>query len=176
LLPWPTVSRATSRHPHSRRTSAIIAGQPGIFRDDVTLQVRTAARRKLIGLLLLGLAVRIVMPAGYMPAPIGEGGPFVPCPGGLSGALFLVDHGSGSGTHHSHGTGDAADADASTDVWEFCPFGAVFGSAVLVNDSYSALPVVQQGAPPAHRRLPVSLPELRPFHARAPPLLGPLQA
>ena len=48
------------------------------------------ARRRLIALVFLGLAVRVVMPAGYMPAPIGEGGSFVPCPGGMSGASLRV--------------------------------------------------------------------------------------
>jgi hypothetical protein len=126
-------------------------------------------RRKLTGLILLGLAVRAVMPAGYMPAPIGEGGPFVLCPGSLSGATLILAAQAQAAGHHGdqydHGSGDGSH------FWEFCAFGAALGAAAIGNDADLVLPVFEQVLISTRSELPARSPGLHPFDARAPPPL-----
>lgn len=136
----------------------------------VTTESDHRARRHLIGLVLLGLAVRVIMPAGYMPAPIGEGGPFVLCPGGLSGAqYFLADDGEHA-DGHEHDPDDARQANA----WAFCPLGAVFGSAVLVTDLVAAVPSPLTFVPAADPQSVEISTAIRTTRVRGPPQQQPL--
>lgn len=122
-------------------------------------------RRKLIGLIFLCLAVRVIMPAGYMPAAIGEGGPFVLCPGGLTGATAILSSLSHAGGHHGDLHGDGLH------FWEFCPFDAAFGTAIVDNDIEVVLPAFRQFFASARPQLAPRPAAPHPFHARAPPLL-----
>lgn len=84
-------------------------------------------RRALIWAVYLGLACRVLIPAGYMPAPLDEGGPFKPCPSGLSGRIF-ENHGEQFAEHLSgHGNATLDDHIA----WELCPTGIVLESFAL---------------------------------------------
>jgi hypothetical protein len=127
------------------------------------------ARRKLIALLFLGLAVRVVMPAGYMPAALGEGGPFVLCPGGLTGASFFLAAGS-EGEHHDHGSDESGEVNA----WEFCPFNTVSGSFGPVTDLPAAVSSFDTLAPIAAPELPWRSRFTGALRARGPPLKQPL--
>ena len=73
--------------------------------------------RTLIPWLLLALALRITVPAGFMPAPItGHGSTWlVPCPSNATSAEWLAGMGD-AGSHH----GDDSDHSA----FETCAFGA----------------------------------------------------
>jgi len=135
----------------------------------VTYDTDRPVRRKLIGLILLCLAVRIVTPAGFMPAPIGEGGPFVLCPGGSSAASLIFAARAHGGGHH--GDQHDHDSDDASRFWEFCPFGAAFGSAVIVTDVEFVLLEFEQIVPSAQPSFPHRSTTSYPFHARAPPLL-----
>lgn len=88
------------------------------------------------------LACRALIPVGYMPAPLGEGGPVVLCHGGLAGAFFrglsqaqspnvhmhMADDSAGTSSDHGHSD---LDPDASHEAWEHCPVGAAFSAAPL---------------------------------------------
>ena len=94
-------------------------------------------RLALIALVSLGLAGRILVPAGFMPAPLGDGWPIKLCPG-VPGNEFLLGaaaehgghhdshHGSDHGGHHGdHGPDERGDRNP-------CPVGSVFSSAALM--------------------------------------------
>jgi hypothetical protein len=110
------------------------------------------------------------MPAGYMPAPIGEGGPFVLCPGGLSGAQYFLADGGDHADGHEHDPDDAGQAD----TWDFCPFGAVFGSAVLVTDLAAAAPSPLTSVPAADPLSVEGSTAIRTTRVRGPPQQQPL--
>jgi hypothetical protein len=136
----------------------------------MTTKLSKLNRNSLFGLLFLGLAVRVVMPAGYMPAPIGEGGPFVLCPAGLVGAPFWLPAEEGVHTHADH----ADDEVNQAGIWEFCRFGAVFGSSVLVSDVAISVPSPKADAP-AEDYFSVASPfSIRILRARGPPQYQPL--
>ena len=113
------------------------------------------------------MAMRAVVPAGYMPAPLAEGGPFVLCPGGLSGANYFLAPGDGEHAHHGHGQG--ADGDDGAVGWEFCPTGFVSGLTALAAEPSFAVPFLRQYIPaPGH--VAAAYPAaVRSYHARGPP-------
>jgi hypothetical protein len=120
--------------------------------------------------LVLGMAVRALTPAGYMPGSLADGTPFVLCPGGTPGARWFLGQGTGHAAHHH---GHAAGGDESSDAsWEYCPFGAAF--AVAVASSEAALPGEFHGTTeiattpvfPLHSREPAVV------RARGPPVLA----
>jgi hypothetical protein len=49
---------------------------------------RLRRHRSLAGFVVLGMLCRAMIPAGFMPAPIGAGGPVAICHAGLAGELF----------------------------------------------------------------------------------------
>ena len=93
-------------------------------------------------------ALRIAIPAGFMPAPLAQGGPVIVCDGGFDGALLARAAASHSHHHdhmamaHDHGSmpmaadhtrpmhGDGADHEGVHAAWKHCPVGAVFGIAL----------------------------------------------
>ncbi len=127
-------------------------------------------RRNLIALLFLGLAVRVIMPAGYMPASIGEGGPFVLCPGGLSGASYFLATGSEVEGHHDH----ASDGPDQVNAWEFCPFNTVFASFGPITDPLAAVPSFDRFVPAAAPEFPYRSRFTGAPRARSPPPDQPL--
>ena len=87
-------------------------------------------RRTLISAMYLAFACRLLVPAGYMPAAWGEGGPIALCPTGLPAAL-MPEH---SGHHHDDGT----DTDH---LWENCPLGTLADTAAITPNVVFNLPV-----------------------------------
>src|SRR5690606_28419128 len=119
-------------------------------------------RRILFRLALIGFLGRALVPAGFMPAPLSDGGPIRLCHGGLAGAPFsLLENeraaeagaheqhaaaGVGHDAHHaSHASGErdaAAEGErAAHDGWDRCPVGAAFAFAFIVADVPLAEPV-----------------------------------
>jgi hypothetical protein len=84
--------------------------------------------RTLLGVAIVAFCCRVVIPTGFMPAALGDGGPFVLCPTGLPSGLL------NDGGHHG---GDQHGSDGSHEMvaWEFCPLGLLFDDAPL---SYQA--------------------------------------
>ena len=118
-------------------------------------------RRVLLGAAYLALSCRLLVPAGYMPSAIGEGGPISLCPVGLP-ADFLPE----TAEHHHD-----EDYGAAERLWEPCLFGAAADTAVAVESAHFEAFLLQKVALPAYAvRAP------HPFRApgyrsRAPPLL-----
>jgi len=101
----------------------------------------------LIRLALLAVACRALVPVGYMPAALSDGGPVKVCHGGLAGAFFAAlaeqrattgshaGHGEGAEHGHAHSPGSHGDqAPAGHEAWEHCPVGTVFAHAALTSD------------------------------------------
>ena len=117
-------------------------------------------RRALILATYLAFACRLMIPAGYMPAALGEGGPVTLCPMGLPAGL-LPEH---SGHHHEDGESRGTDL-----LWEYCPVGALADTASIIPDILFHLPVSQDVGP---AELDPADIVSRPFHGfrpRAPP-------
>lgn len=118
-------------------------------------------RRVLLGLAHVALASKLLIPAGYMPAAIGAGGPIALCPG-----EFPIELLSGPAGHADHGEHTEHD-DAS--IREHCSLGALAATPALAGASAVGIapaapgPIAQTEigiAPRVHSAL---------FRARAPP-------
>jgi len=119
-------------------------------------------RRILFRLALIGFLCRALVPAGFMPAPLSDGGPIRLCHGGQAGAAFAllenaraVESASsheqhapadvGHDAHHaSHASGDhdaaGKDQRAAHEGWDRCPVGAAFAFAFIAADAPLAEP------------------------------------
>lgn len=127
-------------------------------------------------------ACRALTPLGYMPATIGDGGPFALCPSGSqaelvqylqsrSGHAHHADNNHGASHGASHGAGHGS-GDASHDQHQDgsgCPIGASFAVAVPVTllDLYIPAPTVTPSALPVDAPV-ATAPALR-YLSRAPP-------
>lgn len=149
--------------------------------------MRLRRLRGVASLVVLGFLCRALIPAGFMPAAIGAGGPVVVCHGGLAGEFFrrLEEAKGGTaaatasaasyGEHAPHGAhpGSGAPDDNSPaavhEGWEYCPFGATFGTALLAGDVAPALLIPGQALEFVEPALPVPFPPVTSYRARAPP-------
>ncbi len=84
--------------------------------------------RMVVWMAYASLVCRLLVPVGYMPAPLSEGGPFVLCHGGYQGELVAYLSSSGHAEHAGH-----AEDNAVHDVWSYCPTGAASGSVALAS-------------------------------------------
>ena len=108
----------------------------------------------------LALACRLLVPPGYMPSALDEGGPVSLCPMGLPEG-FLPET---AGHHHDDDYGGAER------LWEPCLFGAAADSALDVEQVQFDVAMLQQVALPAYAvRAQHPLRALG-FRSRAPPL------
>jgi hypothetical protein len=137
--------------------------------------------RGVASVVVLGLLCRSLIPAGFMPAAIGEGGPVAVCHGGLAGEFFrrLEAPGAaepeafaGHGAHAAHGGqadhGAPAPA-ADHEGWEHCPFGAAFGAALPADDVAPELPTLVQAFEIVEATRPAAYRPASSYRARAPP-------
>jgi len=145
---------------------------------------------------VLGLLCRALIPAGFMPAAIGAGGPVAVCHGGLAGEIFLrlelaqrqsaetaaatsghdghaehaghLDHGADGGPYEPVAPETEVPA-ADHEGWEHCPFGAAFGAALLAADVVVELPFLAHSLEVVESSLPVPYRAVSSYRARAPP-------
>lgn len=129
----------------------------------MTTGISERRRANLICLAFLGLAVRVVMPAGYMPAPLAEGGPFVLCPDGFFSSTFTDATDAAPDDHHGHAANDAAD------IWKFCPFGFVFGSSAPATELAFAVDHLRPALPAFGDNVSIRSAVVLSYDARAPP-------
>src|SRR5690606_14556894 len=157
-------------------------------------------RLVLVKLALLGFLCRALVPVGFMPAALADGGPFSFCHGGPAGALLtaLVErrlHDASPETHaeartHAHDQSHPTDPastpahgaslaeqqhdhthDASHQGWDRCPVGTAFSFAVLAADVDLPLLALAHAFEPPPSDAPI-LGVLPPrYRARAPPLV-----
>jgi hypothetical protein len=131
----------------------------------------TSFRRQLAWLVFIGLALRAITPAGYMPAPLADGLPFVLCPGGVYGAAHVIasDHEPGGHVHHDSMRGDGG----SSGGWESCPFGNAFGAAAPTADTDPVAVFFRPVSLPAQADSFIATSITHPNRARAPPRKPP---
>lgn len=148
------------------------------------LMRRFAERRRTCVLFALAAAglLRLLVPAGYMPAPLSSGWPVQICPDGLPASAVHALLGQSHHHHHHHHLGKPAAGTASTldgatsaeagamAMPQPCELGAGFAGAIGLNAGALTLPALAQVAT-WHRPSP-STPDLRlltAFLSRAPP-------
>jgi len=92
------------------------------------------SRRTLRGATLLAVAAKLVVPLGYMPGALADGGPFVLCPAGLPPEfrVALADA-ADADVHASHAELDTRPAHDHADgaPWERCTLGGLAGLVPL---------------------------------------------
>ena len=92
--------------------------------------------------------LRAVVPVGYMPAPLSEGGPFVLCHGASAPTLRLIE--AHAGMHHAmhdgakhdgatHADPSGSPGDGHDERWDHCPLG-VGGSDLALAPQGLSLP------------------------------------
>jgi hypothetical protein len=139
--------------------------------------MRKGAGRLLIWLAYLGLACRVVVPAGYMPAPLADGGPIVLCHGGAAGQV-LSRLGELAGNHHSehgdqhrdHHPDTGEDGSGVHDAWEICPLGKVLTAAAITAEFTLHTLELSEPAPATEPRNLTAAVTHGAYWARAPPL------
>ncbi|MDH4108135.1 MAG: hypothetical protein OEW35_07445 [Gammaproteobacteria bacterium] len=120
-------------------------------------------------------ACRVLVPVGYMPAALADGGPFVLCPGGYQAELLqYLDSAPGDARHAAgHGAHAAGDHAAHAERSD-CSIGATFAAVAPTASLPLAMPAPQIVPPLAPaERLTASTTRAR-YHSRAPP--APLPA
>lgn len=116
-------------------------------------------------------ALRVMVPLGYMPAAIGDGGPFVLCPGGYQGALleYLGSSMASNQSFHDH-AGHASADHPSHHEGSDCSVGATFAAVapIAAQPFVPPAPAVERPAAPAD--LPPAAALAPRYHSRAPPV------
>lgn len=114
--------------------------------------------------LCLALALRAVVPAGYMPAPLESGAPFHVCPSTLpAGAYALL---APAATSETAGPGEASHPH------DPCPYAPLLSAGLPGPEAGAALPVFAAEPPVRAAALRPVLRSARAFEARAPPAVS----
>ena len=77
------------------------------------------------------LLLRAAIPDGYMPAPVGNGLPFVLCPSAVPAEFMVLL--TGSEHHHHHGAEGATDSGVEASQ---CPIGHMLTPAIAAGDNW----------------------------------------
>jgi len=175
-----------------RRMCGAILGPRPLSQTDymlITRLFRKYVRMSLLGILLLSLCIRVLVPAGYMPSSLATGGPFVICPDGLFNfELELATAQSDTsasghhGDHHQNHSGDDKPAEHdhegagghSSFSMESCPIGSVLGAAAATAVENSLLiAFIAHSTPLSDPHTVLRSFSSRLYQARAPPLATP---
>jgi len=115
-------------------------------------------------------ALRVLVPIGYMPAAVGDGGPFVLCPGGYQAELleYLAAAPASQAGVHAHAAHASADHTSHHEGSD-CSIGATFAAVAPVSAQpfVSPAPAVEPPVSPAD--LPLAAAPAPRYHTRAPP-------
>lgn len=95
----------------------------------------TIAKHALISATYLAFACRILVPAGYMPAAWGEGGPITLCPTGMPSGLL-----SQNSDHKHH---DSDENLPESQLWENCPLGTLIDTESIISAVQFHTPLFQ---------------------------------
>lgn len=93
----------------------------------MSMRKRSVIRTALLRATCIAFACRLLVPAGYMPAALGEGWPIKLCHQGLPEHLLGAHHDGHHQEHDQHDSGEQL-------LWEHCPFGALLGAALIVGE------------------------------------------
>jgi Protein of unknown function (DUF2946) len=118
------------------------------------------SRKSLLALTAVAVACKLLIPIGYMPAPISGGAPLMFCPDATAAVSLHAR------AHHREGHGKGG----SELKWDHCPYGALAKSAPI--SITLAAPIAPGAATPVPvLREPVRTGiRLAAFRARAPPI------
>jgi hypothetical protein len=108
-------------------------------------------------MVLATLALRAVVPAGFMPAAIGNGLPFEMCPSAVPAEILAAMSGAGHSHHQHHAGHNAAGSDGHFNTGD-CPIGQALSAAVAFDDLQPA--VIAPAAAPLNASEPAALPSL----------------
>ena len=116
-------------------------------------------------------ALRVLVPVGYMPAAIADGGPFVLCPGGYQAELIdylgaAAADGAGAGHHAGHAAQDHGSHAEGSD----CSIGATFAAVGPAATAPLVAPAPQALRPVVPAAVPSGAAPLARYLSRAPPL------
>ena len=100
------------------------------FQTVGSMDIVVRARRNALTLLLAAMALRAIIPVGYMPGSLGGELLFEMCPEGMPTAMVQA-----LGGKHHHGGGDD---EAATPGLEQCPMGHLLTPAAATNSSTTA--------------------------------------
>jgi hypothetical protein len=138
----------------------------------------------------VALAAKFLVPIGYMPASLADGGPIRLCDAGPLAELPTRSAAPGdhaSHAHEEHADGHAAsshsvpengpavghdhdDSSAGHHDWERCALGGLASLAALAGDGHIALPPLRPVRVAIAEVAPFSPQTVVPFRSRAPPL------
>ena len=118
------------------------------------------ARRGFLYAAYLALACRLLVPPGYMPSALAEGGPISLCPVGLPAGFVPESAG------HDH-----EDYGAAERLWEPCLFGAAVDTALATAKVHFDVTRLQLSGLPVHAVQVHNPPRALGFFSRAPPRL-----
>ena len=134
---------------------------------------------RLIWPILTIFAVRAIVPIGYMPASLADGGPFTLCHGSSAATLALIEahiarqhvgmsHAAPTaGAEHGH---PMHDGERTHDKhWDHCPLGIGSADAALSHATEFALGETESIALPELSLSRAFVGRVRPYRSRAPP-------
>lgn len=141
-------------------------------------------RSTLRGTAALALAAKFVVPVGFMPAAVADGGPFRLCDAGWSAPAEERSHDAqqlheasadphGHETRHGHEQGNAEhghDDPSASHTWERCALGGLASLAAIAGDWHFALPQAGPAPVAAADSAAVYRRAIIAFRSRAPPL------
>ena len=135
------------------------------FQTVGSMDIVVRARRNALTLLLAAMALRAIIPVGYMPGSLGGELLFEMCPEGMPTAMVQA-----LGGKHHHGGGDD---EAATPGLEQCPMGHLLTPAAATNSSTTA------ALEPPHRPVFLEAPRFvvlvaapTAYFSRAPPVIA----
>jgi hypothetical protein len=138
--------------------------------------LRVASR----GVVAAAVAIKLLVPVGYMPAAIADGGPIRLCDSGPAGAIASLRsaandvpaHQSGDHAHgHAHGHGhDHDESGASHHDWERCYLGGLSSLAAVSTDWHFSVPALRPAAIATADREFVTRLAVFAFRPRGPPI------
>jgi hypothetical protein len=119
---------------------------------------------KLLSLALLGLLLRVAVPAGYMPASVSGGWYLQLCPDGVPATVMAALSGHAHAHHQEHDGGDAGRS------YVQCDLGTGLSNAVALQQPFGVSPSPAIDSP----QLPAIVSRLehtslRAYRSRAPP-------
>ncbi len=125
----------------------------------MNLRCNSSIKQASLLLVCLSLAIRALIPVGYMPAAIGDGWPVRACHNGLPHGLLDAHDG-----HH-----EASDEEHEA-LWDHCHFGVLSAVYNIENEYQFHIGDFEQDLVPAVEESRIPATRVIIFRSRAPPL------
>lgn len=119
------------------------------------------------------IAAKLLVPAGYMPGALADGGPIMLCDSGLPEALAgRHEHGAPEHGHDADPAAQSGDEQPAADhsEWDRCSLGVLAGLAAVTTEWRFDLPAGGPSRAEPIDRFYLPLGEILAFRARGPPV------